>query len=83
MQAHTETPGGHLVSSETIYCPSTTHARLDSEVRAGIEAAIGAPLENLLITAQATDGRIIVIAPDEQPPNVSYFLAQRAAIRLA
>lgn len=71
------------MSSETIHRPSTTHARLDSEVRAGIEAAIGAPLENLLITAQTADGRIIVITPDEQPPNVSYFLAQRAAIRLA
>ena len=67
---------------ETTHRP-TTHARLNPQVRDGVEAAIGSPLENLLITAQTTDGRIIVIAPDDQPPNVSYFLAQRTAFRLA
>lgn len=69
------------MDSETIYLP-TAHAWLDSTVQASIEAAVGASIAHMLIIVEDTNGRIGIVAPNDQPPNVSHVLARRTVDRL-
>jgi hypothetical protein len=70
------------MDSETIYLP-TMHAWLDLFVQAGLEATIGAPIAHMLITMEDGNGRVVIVAPDDQAPNVSHYLAQSTLDRLS
>lgn len=71
-----------MSNSETIYRPAT-HTYLDPGVEPGLEAMVGAPVRHWIITVEDIDGRVVIVTPEGQAPNVSYVLARSSVDRLS